>query len=175
MHPSDDWIIGARFEACSVVFEIVIEHIGVQSGCPVILPMVEPSEISPTVKNSPALKVLVVDDEPLIRWSLVETLSDRGYQVIESGDARGARCAVREASRGFDVVLLDFRLPDSEDLSLLASLRQSSPESQIILMTAFGAPEVVRGALDLGAYKVVSKPFEMDDLANLVAQAAASR
>jgi two-component system, NtrC family, response regulator AtoC len=127
------------------------------------------------VKNSPTLKVLVVDDEPLIRWSLTETLSDRGYQVVESGDARSARSAVRDASRGFDVVLLDFRLPDSEDLSLLASLRQSSPASQIILMTAFGTPEVVRGALDLGAYKVVNKPFEMHDLANLVAEAGASR
>ena len=117
----------------------------------------------------------MVDDEALIRWSLAETLSDRGYEVFESADARSARCAVGEDARRFDVILLDFRLPDSEDLSLLASLRQSSPESQIILMTAFGAPEVVRGALDLGAYRVVSKPFEMHDLANLVAEAGASR
>jgi len=127
------------------------------------------------VKNSPALRVLVVDDEPLIRWSLAETLVDQGYQVVESGDAKSARSAVRDSSRAFDVVLLDFRLPDSEDLGLLASLRQSSPSSQIILMTAFGTPEVVRGALDLGAYKVVSKPFEMHDLALLVAQAGACR
>jgi DNA-binding NtrC family response regulator len=139
------------------------------------LPTIEPSEISPAAKNSPSLKVLVVDDEALIRWSLAETLSDRGYEVFESADARSARCAVGEDARRFDVILLDFRLPDSEDLSLLASLRQSSPESQIILMTAFGAPEVVRGALDLGAYRVVSKPFEMHDLANLVAEAGASR
>jgi len=127
------------------------------------------------VKNSPALRVLVVDDEPLIRWSLAETLIDQGYQVVESGDAKSARNAVRDASRGFDVVLLDFRLPDSEDLGLLASLRKASPASQIILMTAFGTHEVVRGALDLGAYRVVSKPFEMQDLAHLVAEAGASR
>jgi DNA-binding NtrC family response regulator len=141
----------------------------------VITQAVQEREISPMVKNSPALKVLVVDDEPLIRWSLAETLTDQGYQVVESGDARGARGAVRDASREFDVVLLDFRLPDSEDLGLLASLRQTSPASQIILMTAFGSPEVVRGALDLGAYKVVNKPFEMHDLADLVAEAGASR
>ena len=127
------------------------------------------------VKKSPSARVLVVDDEPLIRWSLAETLTDRGYQVVESGDGRGARSAVKDAPSEFDVVLLDFRLPDTEDLSLLASLRQSSPDSRIILMTAFGTPEVVRGALDLGAYRVVSKPFEMQDVANLVAEAAASR
>jgi DNA-binding NtrC family response regulator len=68
-------------------------------------------------------------------------------------------------------VLLDYRLPDSDDLSLLASIRTLSPEAHIILMTAFGRPEVVRGALDLGAYRVISKPFEMQAIADLVAQA----
>jgi len=71
--------------------------------------------------------------------------------------------------------LLDFRLPDSEDLSLLASLRTASPGTRIILMTAYGSPEVVRGALELGAFRVVSKPFEMQDVARLVAEAAAAR
>ncbi len=127
------------------------------------------------VKNSPVPHVLVVDDEALIRWSVAETLGDRGYDVVESGDAAAARSAVRDAATAFDVVLLDFRLPDSEDLTLLASLRLASPKSRIILMTAFGTPEVVRGALDLGAYRVVSKPFEMQDVANLVAEAASAR
>jgi DNA-binding NtrC family response regulator len=127
------------------------------------------------VKNSPALRVLVVDDEFLIRWSLAQTLSDCGYHVIEASDAAAARNAVRDASRQFDVVLLDYRLPDSEDLSLLACIRERTPEAQIILMTAFGTPEVVRGALDLGAFRVVSKPFEMDDVAHLVAEAAIAK
>ncbi|HZP49054.1 MAG TPA: response regulator [Vicinamibacterales bacterium] len=126
-------------------------------------------------RNSPAPHVLVVDDEALIRWSVAETLSDRGYDVVESGDGAAARLAVRDATTTFDVVLLDFRLPDSEDLGLLASLRKASPDTRIILMTAFGTPEVVRGALELGAYRVVSKPFEMQDVANLVAEAAAAR
>ena len=126
-------------------------------------------------KKSPPLRVLVVDDELLIRWSVAETLTDVGHHVVETGDARSARGAVRDASRPFDVVLLDFRLPDSEDLSLLASLRQASPASRIILMTAFGTPEMARAALNLGAFRVVSKPFEMRDLANLVAEAGAAR
>lgn len=124
-----------------------------------------------TAKKPAPPRVLVVDDEPLIRWSVAETLGDRGYLVVEEGDARGARSAVRNADEQFDVVLLDYRLPDSDDLSLLASIRTLSPEAQIILMTAFGRPEVVRGALDLGAYRVISKPFEMQAIADLVAQA----
>ncbi|HJZ76053.1 MAG TPA: response regulator [Vicinamibacterales bacterium] len=125
------------------------------------------------MKNSAALRVLVVDDEPLIRWSVMETLSDRGYDVVETGDASGARSAVH-GSPPFDVVLLDYRLPDSNDLSLVASIRGAAPGAQVIMMTAFGKPEMVRDALDLGVYSVVSKPFEMRAIADLVAEAAGS-
>ena len=127
------------------------------------------------LKKPASRHVLVVDDEALIRWSVSETLTDEGYAVEESGDGAAARRAVLEAAEAFDVVLLDFRLPDSEDLQLLASLRKASPTSKIILMTAYGTPEVVRGALELGAYRVVSKPFEMQEVARLVAEAAAAR
>jgi DNA-binding NtrC family response regulator len=123
-------------------------------------------------KNSEALHVLVVDDEPLIRWSLAQTLSDRGHEVVESGTAASTRATLDD---GFDVVLLDFRLPDSDNLDLLATIRRRAPQVQVILMTAFGTPEVVRGALQLGAYRVINKPFDMAAVADLVAQAAADR
>jgi two-component system response regulator AtoC len=126
-----------------------------------------------TVKNSGALRVLVVDDEALIRWSVSQTLVERGYEVMEMADASGTRLAVGD-TQPFDVVLLDYRLPDSDDLSLLASIRKASPTTQVILMTAFGSPEVVRGALNLGAYQVINKPFEMQAIADLVAQAHAA-
>jgi two-component system, NtrC family, response regulator len=119
-------------------------------------------------------RVLVVDDEPLIRWSVAETLGERGFEVVERADAQGTRSAVGDDPR-FDVVLLDYRLPDSDDLSLLAMIRHALPFAQVIVMTAFGRPEVVRGALDLGAYQVISKPFEMETIAALVAEAARSR
>ena len=124
-----------------------------------------------SAKNPAPARVLVVDDEPLIRWSITETLSDRGCDVVQTGDARGARSAVGGGTQPFDVVLLDFRLPDSDDLSLLAAIRRMSPQARVILMTAFGRPEVVRGALELGAFRVVSKPFEMHAIADLVAEA----
>ena len=70
----------------------------------------------------------------------------------------------------FDVVLLDFRLPDSNNLNLLARIRELLPGAAVILMTAYSTPEVAQRALDLGAARVVTKPFEMSDLANLVIQ-----
>jgi two-component system, NtrC family, response regulator AtoC len=135
----------------------------------------EMREFSPVqAKNSATLRILVVDDEPLIRWSVAETLSDCGHEVVETGNASGARMAVADGE-AFDVVLLDYRLPDSDDLSLLASIRGAAPLARVIMMTAFGRPEIVRGALELGAYAVINKPFEMQAIADLVADAAGSR
>jgi len=133
---------------------------------------IEPREFPRMEKKSPRLQILIVDDEPLIRWSVAETLAECGHEVVEAADGSAARGAICDAVRDFDVVVLDYRLPDSEDLSLLACIRAMAPDTRVILMTAFGTPEVVQGALDLGAYCVLAKPFEMHDLAHLVAEAA---
>jgi two-component system response regulator (stage 0 sporulation protein F) len=125
--------------------------------------------------SAPGLHILIVEDEVLIRWSLSETLSGCGHRVVEAGDAASAVQAVAAAAVPFDVVLLDFRLPDSNDLALLSRLRRLAPATRIILMTAYGTPEILQAALDLGAYRVIGKPFEMNDVAPLVTQACASR
>ena len=106
------------------------------------------------------MRILVVEDELLIRWSIAEMLTDAGHEVVQAEDAAGA---VRELSSGTepDVVLLDLRLPDSNDLSLLSNVRRLSPRSAVVLMTAFGAPEVTAEALHLGAAEVMNKPFDI--------------
>ena len=126
-------------------------------------------------KQSPALRILVVDDEALVRWSLVETLSDSGHDVVAAPDAESAVRAVTNTVVPFDVALLDFRLPDSNDLTLLSRLRRLAPATRIILMTAYGTPEILQEALDRGAYCVMSKPFEMAALSPLVTGAHAPR
>jgi DNA-binding NtrC family response regulator len=120
-------------------------------------------------------RILVVDDELLIRWSLSEALTAAGYTVVEGRDAAEARQAIRDQDHKPDLVVLDYRLPDSNDLGLLTTIRQEAPTVPVILMTAYGTAEVVKGALDLGAYRVVSKPFEVHDMASLVTEALAAR
>jgi DNA-binding NtrC family response regulator len=128
-------------------------------------------EMSPQMaEKSPSLQVLVVDDESLIRWSLAEVLADSGHLVDEAGDGASAMSLLADG-RQFDVVLLDYRLPDSNDLHLLETIRNLSPGSAVIMMTAFATPEMVEGALRLGAYRVVPKPFDVHDMARLVAEA----
>jgi len=111
---------------------------------------------------------LVADDEALIRWSVAETLAGLGMEIQQAADAASAMKAVDEAEHPFDVVVLDLRMPDVADLSLVAAIRGRLPAATVILMTAFGTPEVEAGALELGVRTVLRKPFELDDLKRLV-------
>jgi len=122
-----------------------------------------------------SLRILVVEDEFLMRWSVAETLTHAGHAIVEASDGAGAVNAVRESMLPIDVVLLDYRLPDSRDLRLLANLRRLSPSSAIVVMTAEGTPEMTASALHLGAFHVLAKPFDMSDIAGVVQRAHQSR
>ena len=120
------------------------------------------------------LRVLVVEDEPLIRWSIAETLGREGHTVLEADDAESAIRAVGDMPEPADVVLLDYRLPDSNDLTLLATIRRLAPSSAVVMMTAYGTPDVTRRAMELGAYDVVDKPFDMSDIEPMLLSAVAA-
>ena len=130
-------------------------------------PAPKPGIFRPAAEKFPRPAVLVVDDEPLIRWSLTQSLADLGYTVEDASDAASALKIVTTSPRPFAVVVLDLRLPDMNDLSLLGTLRQLLPHAQLILMTAFGSPEVIADAHAIGA-EVLSKPFELSDLSRLI-------
>jgi DNA-binding NtrC family response regulator len=116
-------------------------------------------------------RILVVDDEALIRWSLGELLRLNGHIVVEAASAGAARTVIDESAPAFDVVLLDYRLPDSNDLKLLEEIRRRMPGSAVVLMTAYGSPEVVKDAMKLGVYGVFDKPFDMENVEPLVRSA----
>ena len=122
-----------------------------------------------------SLKVLIVEDETLIRWAVAETLTDAGHRVLQATDAATALQAVGQVAEPFDVVLLDFRLPDSDDLSLLERIRQLSPVSAVVMMTAFGTPQMTAQAKSLGVYEVVAKPFDVGAMAELLVEAHRSK
>jgi len=92
---------------------------------------------------------------------------------MEAGDARTAIRSFGDGSHA-DLVLLDLRLPDSDDLRVLAQMRQLAPRVPVILMTAFATREVVESAAALGA-SVLNKPFDLDDLAAIVERTLAPR
>src|SRR4029434_6953550 len=100
--------------------------------------VMETGKIPQAARKFPPLRILVVDDEALIRWSLAETLSDSGHLVSEAGDAETALRTLTDRDGPFDVVLLDYHLPDSHDLLLLSQIRRLAPNTAVIMMTAFG-------------------------------------
>jgi DNA-binding NtrC family response regulator len=117
--------------------------------------------------------VMIVDDEPLIRWAIREGLEGAGYHVIEAGTAQEALQLIGDAAP-VEVALLDVRLPDSDDLGLLRRIRQRAPACRVIMMTAHGTPELLQQALREGAYGTASKPFDMGGVIDMVRSAGAA-
>jgi DNA-binding NtrC family response regulator len=130
-------------------------------------------DFPPPAKKFAPRRLLVVDDEPLIRWAISETLAGLGYDVEEASDAESTVRALVGAGAGFDVVMLDLRLPDSTDLKLLETVHRMAPRAVIILMTAFGTPDVYAEAPRLGASLVLDKPFNVDELHDVLLRALA--
>jgi DNA-binding NtrC family response regulator len=118
-----------------------------------------------------SLRVLLVEDELLIRWSLSEILTDAGHLVVQAEDALGALRELAAADGRFDIVLLDMRLPDCEDFTLLRQIRQRAPAAAIVVMTAYGTPELVAQGLTLGAYAVLDKPFDIGIIESVLLRA----
>jgi len=112
--------------------------------------------------------ILVVDDEPLIRYALNDRLTDDGYRVVEAETAAGAIAKSRD---GVDLVLLDYKLPDGDGLSVLKQIKQNDPDTLVILLTAHQSVELAVEAMKQGAYHYANKPFNLDELSMLVAKA----
>jgi DNA-binding NtrC family response regulator len=118
--------------------------------------------------------VLIVDDEPLIRWSLSEGLTDAGYPVKQAATGAEAREMLAASSDDPLVVVLDLRLPDVTDLSLLRHIRARRPDVPVVMMTAHGSADDARQATSLGAFRFVIKPFDVSEMIGLVGDAWAA-
>jgi two-component system response regulator AtoC len=126
------------------------------------------------MQKTAALIVLVIDDESLMRWSLGETLRAQGHTVLEAADGRSALEMLTRTRVLIDVIMLDQRLPDTTGLDLLMAIRKISPRSKVVLMTAYGTPEVMTAARERGAACQVHKPIEIDQVSELIARALAT-
>jgi DNA-binding NtrC family response regulator len=116
----------------------------------------------------PKPTILVVDDEALIRWSLTERLKTEGYEVLE---ADTGRVALEKLPEGVDLVLLDYRLPDTDGVTILRKIKEFDPDILVILLTAFATVETAVEAMKLGAYHFANKPFNLDEVAATVERA----
>lgn len=112
--------------------------------------------------------VLIVDDDSLIRLSLAKRLGREGYRILEAGSAAEALQKRRE---GVDLVLLDYRLPDADGLEVLQKIKEADPDTLVIMLTAFASVTAAVETMKHGAYHFANKPFNLDEIASLVAKA----
>jgi DNA-binding NtrC family response regulator len=107
-------------------------------------------------------RILIIEDEDLIRLSLSARLKREGYVIFDAPDAAsGLRLAGQDEP---DLVLLDYRLPDRDGMSVLRELRSENPNVVVIMMTAHSSVENAVAAMKAGAYTYLAKPFDMEEL-----------
>jgi DNA-binding NtrC family response regulator len=115
--------------------------------------------------------ILIVDDEPAVRFALEEALTTAGHAVIACASAAEARARAGEA----DVAITDLVMPDVDGLTLLAELRRDEPELPVILLTARGSERTAATAIKAGAWDYLPKPFAIEELRAVIARAAEAR
>jgi len=110
----------------------------------------------------PDARILVVDDERSMREVLFSMLKNEGYDVSVAEGGEAAIEAVRRES--FDAVLTDVRMPKVDGLQVLKATKELSPNTVVIMITAFGSSETAVEAMKLGAYDYITKPFKYDEI-----------
>ena len=109
-----------------------------------------------------AQRILVVDDEQIIRESLSFILKKEGYSVEEAGNGKDA--LAKHESNAFDIIITDIEMPEMKGVDLLKQIRQRTPQALVVIITAFGSVETAVQALREGAADYILKPINFDDL-----------
>jgi len=112
-------------------------------------------------------KILVVDDQEMMRDSLAATLAREGHEVVAAGDGAAAVARLSTSAR-FDLLISDLKMPKLTGIELLAEAKKLRPEMPVVLMTAFATVQTAVEAMKLGAYDYIQKPFDGEEIKLLV-------
>jgi two-component system OmpR family response regulator len=118
------------------------------------------------------LRVLIVDDEDELAHALVERLQIRGMDA--HGVTTGKEALDRIRTEPFDVVLLDVRMPGLGGLKVIKEIKDRRPGLQVIMLTGHSSAQDAQQGMDLGAYKYLQKPVNIEDLCRVLRAAVAS-
>ena len=121
------------------------------------------SIVQPRSSRKP--KILVIDDDRIVLRAAQEILQRSGYQVMAIDDAIEGLAAVKDPS--IDVAVLDIKMPNLSGMELLKAFKQTRPDVEVIMMTAFAAVETAVEAVKAGAYDYLTKPFENIDILSM--------
>ena len=123
--------------------------------------------------NEPRMaKVLIAEDDHLMRWSLETTLGRHGHTVHTVGSGEAAIAAVMNDE--YHVVITDYGLPEADGLQVLLQVKMRSPHIHVIVITGDATPDLEKLARDMGAFEFLEKPFPLPVVATAVERALAS-
>ncbi len=126
--------------------------------------------------SKPQSRILLVDDEPNLRKVLGALLRQQGYEVHAEVDGAAALARVRASPpKTFDVVITDLRMPNLDGIGLLKALALHEPNLPVILLTAHGTVDSAVEAVKLGAFDYLEKPFDRDQIHQVIEKASATR
>ena len=118
-------------------------------------------------------KILVVDDEDIVRTSCSRTLVPEGYDVrLAKNGVEGLQMAAEER---FDLVLTDLKMPDMDGIDVLRNIKEKWPETHVIIVTGYQTVDTAVKAIKLGASNYIEKPFTPDALLSAVTEALAGK
>jgi DNA-binding NtrC family response regulator len=112
------------------------------------------------------VNILVVDDEEIVRGSLLDWLKEDGYQVEAVED--GFKALEKFRDRSWDIALIDLKMPKMDGLELLGKIKEIRPQTQVVIITAFATVNTAVQAIKIGAYDYLVKPFNPEELSLLI-------
>jgi len=118
------------------------------------------------------IKILIIDDEEIIRLSLQKILKEMGYvETASNGDE--ASGMIKKCR--YDLIITDLKMPGLSGLELLAKIKKEGIKSIVIIISAYLSPDIIKKATELGVFKCIDKPFRMDDFLYIIKEAIEQR
>ncbi len=118
-------------------------------------------------------EILIVDDNADICATMAMILNFQGYSVTTACNGQEAVYRVRE--RAFDVIFMDIKMPVMDGVESFKKIKELRPDAVVVMMTAYAVEDVIREALEKGAYGLVYKPVDIDDLINIIESVTAGK
>jgi len=124
-----------------------------------------------TMPEEGAVSLMVVDDNEEHRLALAKILAKEGYRVAQAADGEEAVALLSHSREGFDLIIADLRMPKKNGLQLLQELRELSPQTLVIILTAYGEPESFQEAMRRGAFEYLHKPIRREEVLGVIEKA----
>lgn len=124
-------------------------------------------------EKKPKSRILIIDDEQILRNLLKEVLKEKGFVVNTAPD--GFKGIKSNDFNNPDLIILDLKMPGMDGIETLKNIRKTDKDVLVIILTGYGSAQTIRDAQELDVYEYISKPFKNDVMVNVIKEALSSK